>query len=280
MTKKKSKKSKKTKKGTVGVIGAGVMGTALIKGLISSGKVAKSSIWASVRTDESAERAANELDISVSTDYSKKLKSTDILLLCIKPAGIESLLHLLRQKGLPEKTLIISVAAGVTIETMEVSLSNKNPVIRSMPNTPCVVGQGMTAICGGQYTTKDHIGIARDIFESVGECIELPENCFNAVTGLGGSGPAYMFMIMEALADGGVKVGLPRKAALQIVAQMVLGAATMVKKADKHPAALKDEVTTPAGCTIGAMLIMEDGKIRSVLARAVEEATRIAGQLG
>jgi pyrroline-5-carboxylate reductase len=176
--------------------------------------------------------------------------------------------------------LIISIVAGTSIEFMEKRLGIENPVIRAMTNTPCVVGQGMTAICAGTHTKPAHLKIAQKIFQSVGLCLELDEYHFNAVTGLCGSGPAYLYLIMEALADGGVRVGLPRDVALQMVSQTVLGAASMVQQTGRHPAALRDDVTTPAGCTIGALLVMEDGKIRSVLARAVEEATSIAGQLG
>ncbi len=138
----------------------------------------------------------------------------------------------------------------------------------------------MTVICPGTYADKQHMETAQRIFSAVGECIDLEESHFDAVTGLGGSGPAYLYLIIEALADGGVRVGLPRDVALKIVTQTVLGAANMVQKTGRHPAALRDDVTTPAGCTIAGLLLMEDGKIRSVLARAVEEATHTAGQLG
>jgi pyrroline-5-carboxylate reductase len=149
-----------------------------------------------------------------------------------------------------------------------------------MPNTPCIVGQGMTVICPGTHVQASDIESTYGIFQAVGQCMELEESHFDAVTGLSGSGPGYLYLIMEALADGGVRVGLPREVALKIVTQTVLGAATMVQQTGRHPAALRDDVTTPAGCTIGGLLIMEDGKIRSVLARAVEEATQIAAQLG
>jgi pyrroline-5-carboxylate reductase len=138
----------------------------------------------------------------------------------------------------------------------------------------------MTVIARGSHAHDAEIEAAKEIFSKVGRCIELEESHFDAVTGLSGSGPAYLYLIMEALADGGVRVGLPRAEALSIIAQTILGAAHMVQKTGKHPAALRDEVTTPAGCTIGALLVMEDGKIRSVLARAVEEATHIASKLG
>jgi pyrroline-5-carboxylate reductase len=149
-----------------------------------------------------------------------------------------------------------------------------------MPNTPCIVGEGMTVICRGTYATPVHLARARQVFECVGQCLQTDEMHFNAITALSGSGPAYQYLIMEAMADAGVRVGLPRDIALSLVAQTALGAARMVQTSGRHPAALRDDVTTPAGCTIGGLLMLEDGKIRSVLARAIEEATRIAGQLG
>lgn len=138
----------------------------------------------------------------------------------------------------------------------------------------------MTVVCGGKNATGLHLGRARQIFEAVGRCLAVDETHFNAITALSASGPAYLYLIMEALADAGVRVGLPRQMALTLVAQTVLGAAQMVLTTGRHPAALRDDVTTPAGCTIGGLLILEDGRVRSVLARAVEEATKIAAHLG
>jgi pyrroline-5-carboxylate reductase len=143
-----------------------------------------------------------------------------------------------------------------------------------------VVGEGMTVVCAGSSATKADLERAERIFENVGKCFPLDEIHFNAVTALSGSGPGYQFLIMEALADAGVRVGLPRQLALTLVAQTALGAARMVLDSGRHPAALRDDVTTPAGCTIGGLLMLEDGRIRSVLARAVEEATKIAAHLG
>lgn len=264
----------------LGVIGAGVMGQALIRGLMHKQVITLSSVWAAAKTESSCEQIRQELSIPCYTNYSDPLADTDVILLCVKPNGIRNVLEKLRKYNLPPSTLIISIVAGATIEQIEDGLDSKNPVIRAMTNTPCLVGQGMTAICLGTHAKPAHLAIAQQIFESVGVCMELDEVHFDAVTGLSGSGPAYMYLIMEALADGGVRVGLPREAALRIVAQTLLGAATMVQQSGRHPASLRDDVTTPAGCTIGALLTMEDGKIRSVLARAVEEATRIAGELG
>lgn len=264
----------------LGVIGAGVMGQALIRGLMHKQLITVKNVWAAAKTESSCESIRLELGIPCHTNYSKELADTDILLLCVKPNGLRSVLEKLKSYNLPPSTLVISIVAGASIEQIETGLGSKNPVIRAMTNTPCLVGQGMTAVCLGSHANASHLALAQKIFESVGVCMELDEVHFDAVTGLSGSGPAYMYLIMEALADGGVRVGLPREAALRIVAQTLLGAAMMVQQSGRHPAALRDDVTTPAGCTIGALLIMEDGKIRSVLARAVEEATRIAGELG
>lgn len=266
--------------GRLGVIGAGVMGQAVMEGLLSRGVIARDKVWAAARSDSSCERVKAQLGVETYIDYRALLQDTDVLLLCVKPSQAERVLDHLHMAKLREDTLIISIVAGTPIRMMEDRLQSANPIIRAMTNTPCIVGQGMTVVCPGNHTAKHHLAIAHRIFESVGICIELEESHFDAVTGMSGSGPAYLYLIMEALADGGVRVGLPRDVALQIVSQTVLGAATMVQKSGRHPAALRDDVTTPAGCTIGALLIMEDGKIRSVLARAVEEATRIAGQLG
>lgn len=262
----------------IGVVGAGVMGKALIRGLMNAG-VAAEKVWASAKTQDSCALVAKELGVTCVTSYKNELADTDIILLCVKPSGVKSVLKTLSANGLPSKTLLISIVSGNTIEMLEAGLSG-NPVIRAMTNTPCMVGQAMTAICAGTHATSDHMTLAHEIFESVGVCMELDEQHFDAVTALAGSGPAYLYLIMEALADGGVRVGLPRQAALKIVTQTVLGAASMVRESGRHPAALRDDVTTPAGCTIGALLTMEDGKIRSVLARAVEEATQIASGLG
>lgn len=264
----------------LGVIGAGVMGKALMQGLIEKGVFSKKAIWASARTEDSCKAVEKSLGVKAYTQYQDQLGDTDVILLCVKPSQVTKVVEQLKAGGLKSSTLIISIVAGTSIEQLESGLGSKNPVIRAMTNTPCVVGQGMTSICGGTHVKKSHMALAHQIFESVGICLELDEYHFDAITGLSGSGPAYLYLIMEALADGGVRVGLPRDIALKVVSQVVLGAATMVQKSGRHPAALRDDVTTPAGCTIGALLIMEDGKIRSVLARAVEEATAIASQLG
>ncbi len=266
--------------GTIGIIGAGVMGQAIAKSLLDRKIVDRQDLWGVTRTKESAKTVAKELGITcLHESYDGLLKKTNIVLLCVKPAQCLSVLSQLRHSGLPTPSLVISIVTGVMINAMQEKMPD-NPIVRAITNTPCLVGEGMTALCCGPNASETHRATARAVFESVGRVIELDESLCNAMTGLSASGPAYIYLVIEALADGGVKVGIPRSLALTIVAQTVLGAATMVHKTGRHPASLRDDVTTPAGCTIGALLTMEDGKIRSTLARAVEEATRIASQLG
>jgi pyrroline-5-carboxylate reductase len=258
----------------LGVIGAGAMGGALVRGVLASG-VALDAVWAATKSAASARAIANEFGVSAYTTYSELTPSSDIVLLAVKPAQVEGALRELVRAGLRSDTLVISVAAGISIERIEAQLPQANPVVRAMPNTPAFVGRGMTAIAGGTHATKDHLAIAERLFGAVGMCLTIEERLLNAVTAISGSGPAYVYLIIEALADAGVRVGLPRDVAMTLVTQTVLGAAVMVQESDRHPAALRDDVTTPAGCTIGALLVLEDGKIRSVLARAVEEARNV-----
>lgn len=264
---------------TLGVIGAGVMGRTLIQGLVESGVIERDRIWASAKTQASCAKVSAELGIPVETDYSARVPGADLLLLCVKPAQSAKVLDKIRQSGVRPETLLVSIMAGVGTPQLETMLGTENPWIRAMPNTPCVVREGMTVVCGGTHATEVDIARAQRIFEAVGRCATVDENHFNAITALSGSGPAYLYLVMEALADAGVRVGLPRQLALTLVAQTMLGAARMVQVTGRHPAALRDDVTTPAGCTIAGLLMLEDGKIRSVLARAIEEAAKTAAHL-
>jgi pyrroline-5-carboxylate reductase len=265
---------------TLGVIGAGVMGQTLLRGLLSGKLIAHDRVWAGDKNQATCDAASQALGISVESDFHARVPGADLILLCVKPNDAPVVLATLRNAGLRRETLLISILAGVGTDRLESLLGTENPLVRAMPNTPAVVGEGMTVICGGRYATKADLQRAQEIFEAVGRCLQVDEIHFNAVTALSGSGPGYHFLIMEALADAGVRVGLPRKLALTLVAQTALGSARMVLSTGRHPAALRDDVTTPAGCTIGGLLMLEDGRIRSVLARAVEEATRISAHLG
>ena len=265
---------------TLGIVGAGVMGQTLIRGLLASRLIGAERLWAGDKNGAACEAASQGLGIPVEVDFQNRVSTADLILICVKPADAPAVMATLRDAGLRRETLLISILAGVATDRLEALLGTENPVVRAMPNTPAVVGEGMTAICRGRYAAKSDLERARHIFEAVGKCIAIDEIHFNAITALSGSGPAYQFLIMEALADAGVRVGLPRQLALTLVAQTALGAARMVLGTGRHPASLRDDVTTPAGCTIGGLLMLEDGRIRSVLARAVEEATRISAHLG
>jgi pyrroline-5-carboxylate reductase len=265
---------------TLGIVGAGVMGQTLMRGLLASHLIPSDRLWAGDKNAATAESAARELGVPVDAAFQQRVPTADLILICVKPADAPVVLGTLRNAGLRRETLLISILAGVATDRIESLLGTENPVVRAMPNTPAVVGEGMTVVCRGRNAGPTDLERARRIFEAVGKCVPVDEVHFNAITALSGSGPAYQFLIMEALADAGVRVGLPRQLALTLVAQTVLGAARMVLATGRHPAALRDDVTTPAGCTIGGLLMLEDGKLRSVLARAVEEATKIAAHLG
>jgi pyrroline-5-carboxylate reductase len=257
------------------------MGKAILRGLLNSAALSPDQAWGTSRSAHTCATTSAELGVPVERDVAHRLSGTDVVVLCVKPAQAAGALSTLRaSKCLRPETLLISIVAGTTLVQLGELLGAANPWVRAMPNTPCVVGDGMTALAGGVGTTPEHLARARQVFESVGRCVETEERHFDAITALSGSGPAYQYLIMEAMADAGVRVGLPRDLALTLVAQTALGAARMVQTTGRHPAALRDDVTTPAGCTIGGLLMLEDGKIRSVLARAIEEATRIAATLG
>jgi pyrroline-5-carboxylate reductase len=265
---------------TFGVIGTGIMGQTILKGLLNAGALESEQAWGVARSARTCEEASRSLGIVVEREPGERVRRAGIIVLSVKPTQAGPALATLREAGLRPDTLLVSILAGTSLQQLESLVGTSNPWVGAMPNTPSVVGEGMTVICGGTHASAEHLARARQIFEAVGRCVQADEQHFNAVTALSGSGPAYQYLIMEAMADAGVRVGLPRDLALTLVAQTALGAARMVLVAGRHPAALRDDVTTPAGCTIGGLLMLEDGKIRSVLARAIEEATRIAARLG
>jgi pyrroline-5-carboxylate reductase len=265
---------------TFGVVGTGVMGQTILKGLFDAGALQREHAWGTARSTQTCDSAAQALGIPVESNVAGRVPAAGVIVLCVKPAQAARAIAALKDAGLRPDTLLVSILAGTTLAQLESLSGAANPWVRAMPNTPCIVREGMTAICPGSNATQAHLALVRRIFECVGRCVQTEETHFNAITALSGSGPAYYYLIMEAMADAGVRVGLSRDLALTLVTQTALGSARMVQSGDRHPAALRDDVTTPAGCTIGGLLMMEDGKIRSVLARAIEEATKIAAGLG
>jgi pyrroline-5-carboxylate reductase len=268
------------KQKTIAVLGAGTMGQAIIRGLLGAGH-SKRQIRATTRTADAAARLAREFGIRVGTDNAEAARGADVVVLALKPMNIAPTVERLRDaKVLDRKTLLISIAAGVTIAAIQRSAPERVPVIRAMPNTPAAIGRGVTVISAGSHAKAGDLRAARAIFEPLGRVLELEEKHMDTVTGLSASGPAFIYVIIEALADGAVARGLPRGVAIEMAAQMVFGSAAMVLETGRHPASLKDDVTTPAGCTIAGILALEDGRIRSVLSRAVEIASVRAGELG
>jgi pyrroline-5-carboxylate reductase len=262
----------------IAILGFGTMGHLIADGLLRAGHPRKL-IRATTRTPEAASRAAKATGLAVGTDNVAAVDQADVVLLAVKPMKARDVVLEVAAGGAIERATLISIAAGVSTALLEEAAGPTVAVVRAMPNTPCAIGRGMTALSPGAHASAVDLRLARRIFEPLGRVVELEEKHMDTVTGLSASGPAFVYVILEALADGGVARGLPRQVAIEMAAQMVFGAAAMVLESGRHPAALKDDVTTPAGCTIAGILALEDGKIRSVLSRAVEIAARRAGEL-
>jgi pyrroline-5-carboxylate reductase len=268
------------KQKTIAVLGAGTMGQAIIRGLVGAGHP-KRLIRATTRTADAAERVSRDLGIRAGTNNVDAASDADVVVLALKPMSIAPAVERMRDaQALKRKTLLVSIAAGVTTAAIERVAPERVPVIRAMPNTPAAIGRGVTVLSAGSHAKESDLRAARAIFEPLGRVLELEEKHMDTVTGLSASGPAFIYVIIEALADGAVARGLPRGVAIEMAAQMVFGSAAMVLETGRHPASLKDDVTTPAGCTIAGILALEDGRIRSVLSRAVEIASVRAGELG
>jgi len=261
----------------VAVIGAGKIGSILLQALLRKG-LPKSRVRASVQHAESARSRSVALGVAVGTDNRAAARGADIILIAVKPPAVGTVLEEIGS-NVTRDQLIISVAASVPTSYMQGRLPAGVPLVRAMPNTPCMVGSGMTGICKGQNANESHLEIARHLFETVGRTVVVDEKHMDAVTALSASGPAYIYIILESLAEAGVKVGLPRHISTLMAAQTALGAAQVTLETGDHPALLKDAVTTPAGCTIDGILELEEGKLRVTLIKAVVKAAERAKEL-
>jgi len=255
------------------------MGEAILGGLLRAERVVAGDVVVTARRREGAERLQKKHGVTAVTDNLAACEGADTVLVALKPQRMGAVLDDDRMRDALADKLLISVAAGIRVPTLQGWLP-RTAIIRAMPNTPCLIGEGMTVLAAADGVTTEQRDFARGVFEAVGRCVELEDKHMDAVTSLNGSGPAFAYVMLEALADGGVMMGLPRAVALEIAAQVLQGSARMVLGTGFHPAALKDQVTTPAGSTIAGLLTMEDGRIRSVLARTIQEATRVASGLG
>ena len=264
-------------KDRIGIIGLGRMGRCLAQGLITAG-VSPEKIGFTTKHEESAQRAGQEVPIHPFASNQELISACDTIVLAVKPQSVSEVLSEAKKNFTKSHTLI-SIAASVDTKEIESILPKGVAVIRAMPNTPVFVRAGITAACLGSHAGPRDWDRAEHLFRPVGNIVRVDEKHMDAVTGLSGCGPAYIYVVLESLTDGGIKVGLPRDLATELAAQTVLGAAKMLLETKRHPAALKDEVTTPAGCTIDGLLALEEGKLRVTLIKAVVQATERAKQL-
>ncbi|HLE46892.1 MAG TPA: pyrroline-5-carboxylate reductase [Candidatus Thermoplasmatota archaeon] len=263
----------------IAVIGAGNMGAALLRGILASGWGEKAKLVASHPKEQKASMLAMELDIKILEDNAAAAKDADIIILAVKPQILGAVLEEIKpvvRKG----QLLISIAAGFPTSRIESIVGRNTPVIRAMPNVAAVVKASATALCAGKHATAQHVSEARTIFESIGLVVELAEYQLDAVTGLSGTGPMYIFQVIEGLSDAGVRVGLSRDVASALTIQTLMGAAKMAETLKVHPAMLKDLVTSPGGTAIAALHSLERNQLRATLMDAVEVATQRSKELG
>lgn len=257
----------------IGIVGMGKMGEALARGLRKGFE-----LEGTTRTKESAAESAKALKIKCHTDNKALVRGSDVVLLCVKPHQAREVLKSVAP-SLTSKHLLISICASVTLKQLAQWSGGKAAIVRTMPNTPCLIGEGVTVFCAPEGTDKKHVATAEKIFGTVGKTVMIEESLMDGATGLSGCGPAYVYLIIEALSEAGVKVGLARKVATLLAAQTMAGSAKMVLERGEHPAALKDEVTTPAGCTIDGLMALEEGALRVTLIRAVLAAAKRSRKL-
>ncbi len=262
----------------VAVLGAGKMGGILLQAFLKENLFAADRIHATVGHAERALALSTQWGVDVSTNNLEAVKQSDLILVGVKPFQVPELIAEIKP-ALSKGKMLVSFAASVKTRAIEEAAGMEIAVVRAMPNTPSALGAGAAALCRGRFVSDAQMGLAQRLFETVGRTVLVDEKHMDAVTGLSGSGPAYIYIIIEALAEAGVKVGLPRDIATQLAAQTAYGAAKMVLETGYHPALLKDAVTTPAGCTIDGILELEEGGLRVTLIKAVMRATERARQL-
>jgi pyrroline-5-carboxylate reductase len=262
----------------VAVLGAGKMGGILLQAFLKENLFATDRLHATVSHAERALALSTQWGVDVSTNNLEAARQSDLILVGVKPFQVPDLIAEIKPALTPDK-LLVSFAASVKTRSIEEAAGIDVAVVRAMPNTPSALAAGAAALCRGRFVSDKQMALAQRLFETVGRTVLVDEKHMDAVTGLSGSGPAYIYIIIEALAEAGVKVGLPRDVATQLAAQTAYGAAKMVLETGYHPALLKDAVTTPAGCTIDGILELEEGGLRVTLIKAVMRATERARQL-
>jgi len=262
----------------IGIVGAGKIGEALVQGILAEGLAGREELLLSVRSERHRAELEARTGVRAVLDNREVAAAADTIVVAVKPKNVAEVLAGISDLLGPGK-LLVSTAAGVPLELLESKLPAGTPVIRTMPNMAVAIGEGMTALSPGRAVSPERLEWATSLFRACGRALVVGEEHMDAVTGLSGSGPAYVYIIIESLADGGVKLGLPREVATELAAQTVLGAAANVLKTGEHPAKLKDQVTTPAGVTIDGILELEEGRLRVTLIKAVVKAAERARQL-
>ena len=263
----------------IGFLGAGKMATALAQGWLQSGLTASQHLCASDPIPAARDQFSKTTGADALTDNSRVVSQSDILVLAVKPQNMPELLGEIRA-GIQARHLLISIAAGITLKQIADAVGADKRIIRVMPNTPCLVGASASAFALSSTTTPADLQLAELLLNSVGRAVQVPEKLLDAVTGLSGSGPAFVAVIIEALSDGGVRMGLPRDLATMLAAQTVLGSAKLLLETGLHPGQLKDMVASPAGTTIAGLHALERGGLRAALIDAVEAATKRSIELG
>ncbi|MFZ4665887.1 MAG: pyrroline-5-carboxylate reductase [Prochlorotrichaceae cyanobacterium] len=263
----------------LGIIGGGVMSEAIVSRLLTQGQYAAHAIVVSEPQKARQQFLAQTYGVQVTAENGIPA-SAPVLLLAIKPQVFKTIAQELNRSQTPHpKQLVLSILAGVTLSTLEAAFPQQ-PVVRAMPNTPATIGYAMTALAQGSLVMPPQMAQAQTLFAAIGEVVEVPESLMDAVTGLSGSGPAYVALLLEALADGGVAVGLPRATALQLALQTLRGTAELLQQTQRHPALLKDQVCSPGGTTIAGVAALEAGGFRSAVIEAVKAACKRSQELG
>ncbi len=263
----------------IAFLGTGNMAEALVKGLLRAGTAGADEIVCSEPRKERRDEIQQRYGVAVTGDNAAAAEQADIVVLSVKPQTMDQLLDQIAP-AIDHRKLVISIAAGVPILSIARKLGAGVRIVRTMPNTPALVGAGATALARGAHATDSDLEQARALFQAVGVAVIVEEHHLDAVTGLSGSGPAYVYLAIEALADGGVKVGLARPVAMALAAQTVLGSAKLVLESGEHPGRLKDQVTSPGGTSIAGVHALESGGFRAALIAAVEAATKRSRELG
>ena len=263
----------------IGFLGAGKMATALARGWLAAGLVESARVAASDPVPQARQAFHEITGMEAMADNRKLVTNSDVLLLAVKPQSLAALLAEIRA-AVSQKHLLVSIVAGATLRQLADGLGSDRRLIRVMPNTPCLVGASASAFAPAETATAEDVALVESLLNAVGRAFRLPERLLDAVTGLSGSGPAFVYVMIEALSDGGVRMGLPRDVATVLAAQTVLGAAKMVLETEMHTGALKDMVASPGGTTIAGLHALERGGLRAALMDAVEAATKRSAELG